>query len=110
MKTLRNISFALLALASVNLFADAYGIEVLGIEVLQSGQLAVETRSHAPAGAYVEAVMVVGGSEMVVDVTPVNPQNGRAMVTFPQSAPGNKVVLRDRAGAVVDEDGVVDFD
>ncbi len=109
MRNLRNALFAVFALAGAAALATESGIEVLrvsGIEVLR-----VDTHSWgAPAGSTVRAVMDLGAGPIIVNIAPVDPQNGLATVIFPMNHPSNRVELRDPGGVLLAYEPVTQMD
>jgi hypothetical protein len=100
---------AVIALAGTAALATDSGIEVLrvsGIEVLM-----VDTHSWgAPLGSMVHAVTDFGAGPVTVFVAPVDPLTGWSMVTFPVNHPSNRVELRDPAGVLLANEGVLQWD
>jgi len=94
--TIRNATFGLVAIA---LLAGATvashgqeGIEVLGIEVLSSGEQRVHTLTIAPLASELVAIMNFGEGDVIVDMRPVHP-TGIDTMTFPFVHPNNRIEL-----------------
>ncbi|MFI5403668.1 MAG: hypothetical protein ACHQ1G_12090 [Planctomycetota bacterium] len=103
MRNVRNALIVLFVFAGAAAMATESGIEVLrvsGIEVLH-----VDTHSWgAPPGSTVHAVIDLGAGPIIVNVMPVNPMTGNAMVVFPINHPNNRVELHGPGGVLLGAD------
>ncbi len=97
MKQVRNSALALMALACAAALA-ASGIEVLSVTPTNDGIEVLSSSTDAPPGSYVQAVMNLGGGDLVVSVCPVNPITGRATNLFPSMHSNNRLDLRGPMG------------
>jgi hypothetical protein len=106
MRLVRNSAIALLALAGAVVLA-ASGIEVLSVDPQPDGGSLVTVRTNdAPPGSVVQAVMVVGGLDLIVDMHPALP-NGIEVLRFLIDQPGNRVDLRGIGGELLASSGGV---
>lgn len=100
MRHVRNSAIALLTIVGAVALA-ASGIEVLSIDPQPDGSSVVVTRTiDAPPGSILEAVMVIDGFDLVVDMHPAL-HNGIEVLRFPLHQPGNRVQLVGPGGQVL---------
>lgn len=92
---MRKIHLPLIALCLVGVTAAwaVSGIEVLHYDPAGEGYLCTTQSFDYPPGAYVEAVMVVDGIEVLFDMAPVDPMTGISTVHFAEHHPSNFVRL-----------------
>ncbi len=69
-----------------------YGIEVLGIEVLQSGVQRVVVATDAPAGHHMRAVTIIDGEDVICDIQTVD-GSGMNCLHFPAASEDNRIEL-----------------
>ncbi len=105
MKLVRNSVLALMVLACAAVLA-ASGIEVLSTTPTGDGIEVLSSSTEAPPGSYVQAVMNLGGGDLIVSTSPVNPINRRATNLFPSNHANNRLDLRGPTGDLLASVGV----
>ena len=100
---MRKVHLPLIALCliCVTVAWAASGIEVLSYDPAGPGYLCVTQSTDYPPGAYVQALTVIDGIEVLHDMAPVDPMTGIAAVMFPEDHEHNFVRLCGPGGMVL---------
>ena len=93
------IAFAAAA-ASTTSATASQGVEISVIATDGDTGFTTTQCDRAPAGAYVEAVVDMGGSAVTIDMAPVC-QSGTATVAFAGIGTNPRVVMKSQGGAVL---------
>jgi hypothetical protein len=118
---MRKLSYplvALLVVAGAAAVASSASIEIMGLDPMGPGFRAhTMSFGEVPPGSFVEAVLEPGGGSVVVEMVPVDPGTGYAMVHFPEHFADNHVDLRGPGGELLAKskigeiyEGIVEFD
>jgi hypothetical protein len=118
---MRKLSYPLLALlvfTGAAAVASSASIEIVGLDPMGPGYMAhTVSFGEVPPGSFVEAVLEPGGHSVVVEMAPVDPGTGYAVVYFPEHFADNHVDLRGPGGELLAKskicevyEGIVEFD